>query len=172
MKLSKRAAETLMTEIRTGLVNVEALIIKAIEGRAWEVLGYSSFVEMWNDRMQGVRLATEGMRAVVVYAMFDAGLNPEEVVEQTQGQIGDRAAKSLFAQKKRGIPPKLATTRVRSYERSSTNCEPKTVRIEVGNDVLVKYKGIAEARGLVFEDECAKALDKHFRALERARRAA
>lgn len=67
--LATRQAGDLWDSLRDNLVNAEATLAKIIETRAWEPLGYSNSLEAWNDRLKGVRLATDAMRAAVVYAM-------------------------------------------------------------------------------------------------------
>ena len=67
--LAARQAGDLWDSLRDNLVNAEATLTKIIETRAWEPLGYSSFLGAWNDRLKSVQLATEAMRGAAVYAM-------------------------------------------------------------------------------------------------------
>lgn len=166
----KAAAEKLWAELREAFANAEAIIKQIIETKAWEPLGYPTFAAAWNDRLAGLRLATDCMRAHVAYALFDSGLGVEDVVKATGGQIGDRAAAALARQKTNGVPPNLATTRVRAHERVLP-APPSVLHVSLTPDELASFKGIAESRGLDVQAEAVKALRAHFRNLERVGRA-
>lgn len=163
----KAAAEALWASLREAFANAEAIIKQIIETKAWEPLGYASFAAAWNDRLAGMRLATDCMRAHVAYALFDSGLGVEDVVKATG--IGDQSAKRLHEQRSNGVPPNQASTRVRAYVRAKPS-EARTLHVELTAGELESFKGIAAARGLDVQAEAVKALRKHFRALERVGR--
>jgi hypothetical protein len=70
-KISKAAAEKLWNEIRENAFNLEKNLLKAIESKSWEPLGYDSFIAVYNDRLKGIRLATDWIKINVVYAMLE-----------------------------------------------------------------------------------------------------
>ena len=53
--MNESEALNLWDELKRGFVNAERVLVRIINERAWEPLGYSSFNEAWTDRMQGVR---------------------------------------------------------------------------------------------------------------------
>jgi hypothetical protein len=167
-RMTQKRATELLASIRTSLANAEACIIELIKGRAWEVLGYETFTQMWNVEFKGIRLATELLRAHIIYAMFDEGASPGQVARQTAGRVGEQEAEKYLQKYRNGTPPEVATTRVRAHDRVLPS-EPKYVHIEVLPSELETWKGIAEARGLNFQVEAKKALAEHFRAVERRR---
>ncbi len=169
--MDEKQAESLWSDLRDAFVNAERKIKEIIEAKAWEPLGYDTFAEAWNDRMAGVRLATDAARAHVVYALFDDGASDEQVYE-TVGGIGSGvtpdAIKTLKRQKSNGVPVNRATTRVKSHDRERPTA-PKTVRVELTPDEFDQYKTVVKRLNLDLADEAGKALRAHFRKLERAR---
>lgn len=161
-------AEKLWSELRELFVNAEAKIKEIIETRAWEPLGYGSFAEAWNDRMAGVRLATDAARAYVVYALFDDGLDEGGVAAALPpgSGVGPSAIKALRRQRSNGVPADFAV--VREHLRAKPG-EPRYVHVELSPDEYENFKAIAEKRNLNFASESAKAVRAHFRKLEARR---
>lgn len=160
-------AETLWAELREAFVSAEATIKRIIEMKAWEPLGYPTFAAAWTDRMAGLRLATDCMRAHVAYALFDSGLSDGDVVRATG--IGDRSTAALRHKKDNGVPPDLASTRVRAHDRSLPS-EARILHVELAPGELAAFKDIAESRGRDLQEEAVKALRAHFRRIERTGR--
>jgi len=161
-------AEALWSELREGFVNQERLIKQIIADRAWEPIGFTSFVEAWNARMKGIRLATDALKAHVVYALFDSGLEARGVYEAlgVGSGVTPEAVRVLGEKKALGIPADFATTRVRSHERAKPG-EARFLRVELRPDELDYFRDLCEARGRDVHEESAKAIRQHFRRMER-----
>lgn len=78
MSISKHEAQALWNRLRAGLLGVERDIKKIVETRAWEPLGYVSFVEAWDAELRGVEF-TGAIQATVVLSLYDSGATPEEI---------------------------------------------------------------------------------------------
>lgn len=166
--LSQKECEALWGQLRDHFASAEKVLISIIEDRAWFPLGYDTFSQAWNDRMKGVRLATEGVRAHVVYTLLAEGLDDREIRNVIGTQIGDTALVYLREQRDRGVPAGLATTRVKAHDRSRFVAPPRFLRVELRTDELSAFTEIAAARGLDRDAEAAKAIRAHFARLERA----
>jgi hypothetical protein len=156
-------AEKLWSELRELFVNAEAKIKEIIETKAWEPLGYSSFAEAWNDRMAGVRLATDAARAYVVYALYDSGYTPDEVAQVVSG-VSPSGARQIAASKAAGAPPEFARTWGKTI-----NPEPETHPIIIRNiptALFERYEELAAKHDSTLEKEAAKAVHAHFEALK------
>lgn len=179
--ITQRDAEKLWSDLRSAFNDAEFTLRRIVETKAWVPLGYGTFVQAWNDKMRGIRLASTAAKAVVAYAMLEEGLTPEEVVEQTEGNIGDRVAERLADQREMGIPSDLASVvppsnpasgadeTIRRTHRMKKRGPAVNIHVYVGSDKYNELRDIAVIRGLDLEDECRKAIYKHFRNLERAR---
>jgi hypothetical protein len=162
--ISKEEAEALWAEIADNLRNAEDGLKRAVVTRAWEPLGYSSFEAVWNAKLKGIRLATDCMRATVVYALLDEGKRDDEIVSATG--LGDRSVAVLRLQKEKGVPSDLATTRVRAHERSTPS---PAVHIHVRFDTASERSEvveIVESRGYAVEEWARKVLVREARRLE------
>lgn len=144
--LTKAQAEALVLEIREGLLNVERTFTEFIAGKGWVALGYVSFQECWMDRFRDIRLATDAMRATVVYALLDEGRDDDEIVRTTAGKIRDEAVRGLRRQKAHGVPPHRASTRVRSHERKLPSA-PYVWSVTITSDEREHWKSVIEAHG-------------------------
>lgn len=162
----RQKAEALWSSLRDAFANAEKIIVTICETKAWEPLGHASFAEAWTARLRGLRLTTDVMRAHVVYALFDSGLDVEEIIQATG--VGDRSVAALARQRASGVPAGLATTRVRAHDRALPS-EARMLHVELSPGELETFKSIAASRGLDVQDEATKALRKHFRSLERVR---
>lgn len=91
MSITKQEAQALWNRLRSGLLGVERDIKKIVETRAWEPLGYISFVEAWNAELHGVNL-TGTMQAAVVLALYDSGATQAEVAAAVDGVGPSKAA--------------------------------------------------------------------------------
>lgn len=78
MSITKPEAQALWNRLRSGLLGVERDIKEIVETRAWEPLGYISFVEAWNAELRGVEF-TGAMQAAVVLSLYDSGATQTEV---------------------------------------------------------------------------------------------
>lgn len=76
--VSKAEANNLWNDLKSNLLLAQETLEKIVESRAWEPLGYETFVDAWTDRLSGVPLAGV-MEANVVYAMFDSGAEVQDV---------------------------------------------------------------------------------------------
>ena len=144
-RADKEAARKLWDDLRGHFANAEKSITKIIETKAWEPLGYASFAEAWADKMQGVPLATDSIRAHVVYAMFECGLTDKAVMEATGigSQVGPRTIEGLRRQRAAGVPPEMATTRVRAHLRCSPSA-PHIVHVSLGPDEYDEFRALAK----------------------------
>ena len=114
-QLTAEEAADLWNSLRGYFVNAEKAIIEIIELRAWEPLGFETFAEAWESKMQGVKLATDFATATAVYLMYDEGLTRDEIAE-TLGHgsgIGHSQVDALIEDKELGVPPEAATPRRR-----------------------------------------------------------
>ena len=161
-KLTKKAAEALWDELRQGFVNVEATLVKIIQTKAWEPLGYATFTEAWAAKLQGIRLATDECRAHVVYAMLSDGTDDVTIIRQSG--VGDQAVARLRQQKADGVPPGCAS--VRSHTRRLP-VQPYKVMVPLTHDELEAAKTACAQLGLDHTEEAAEAVRKHYLTLQR-----
>lgn len=162
--LAKRraAAEERWSEhgtIRNGFRNVEREIVEAIKNRDWELLGYDSFSDLWDARMKGVRLATDGMKRYVISQMIQEGMTAEEVVKASGA--GDVVVKRVERQiKEFGITDPdeitLKPIHVKPFDRRVA-AEPYCLKLEFSASEIAAFNRIAKAAG-VNRDEYAKEL--------------
>lgn len=172
--ISKRAAEALFEKLHKQIANLEKTIIDIIERRAWEPLGYASFADAWQDRMSDVPLATQVMKAHVVYALLDTE-DAESVADMACG-VAINTVRVLERQKNRGIPPDLATIQPSRQSRSgNTRTKPHVVHAPVTVGEYSAWNDVAKSEGMPLSEYCTNVLRAHFEAvtnLRRRRRAA
>ncbi|MFI8660776.1 hypothetical protein ACIGKR_12360 [Rhodococcus qingshengii] len=161
--LNVKQAEKMWADLKGHFVNAEKTIIQIIQARAWEPLGYDSFVEAWQEKMAGVRLASTELRAHVVYAMFDEGLSEAGVndVLGVGSGIGPSQVKVLKRQKLNGVPAAAATCRVPAYERRLP-CVPRRIHVEFQEDEYADFFRIATALELNVHEVAASAVRAAF----------
>ncbi|HCG55364.1 MULTISPECIES: hypothetical protein [Brevibacterium] len=156
-KLTKKASAALWDELRDGFLNIEKTIIKIIEAKAWEPLGYATFAEAWADRMDGVRLAGE-VRAHVVYAMLAEGEAVEAISARTG--IGTGSVKDLRRQRSNGVPPEAATL-VRQHTRGHQR-PPYRLIVEFSPDEREQFAEACKRFDLDMTTEATEAIRAHF----------
>lgn len=154
-------AVRLWDELRDHFTNMEKTIIRIIETEAWKPLGYSTFAEAWNDRMQGVRLAGE-VRAHVVYFMLAEGEQVDAISETTG--IGTGSVEDLKRQKSNGVPPEAATL-VRQHRRRPPR-EAFRLTVEMSHDERERFTKICKDRSLDMREEALAAIRERFAELE------
>lgn len=154
-------AVKLWDELRDHFTNMEKTIIRIIETEAWKPLGYSTFAEAWNDRMQGVRLAGE-VRAHVVYFMLAEGERVDVISEMTG--IGTGSVEDLKRQKSNGVPPEAATL-VRQHRRRPPR-EAFRLTVEMSHDERERFTKICKDRSLDMREEALTAIRERFAELE------
>lgn len=166
--LTVAEAEAAWAELRSHLTNVDRAVRRIIETRAWEPLGYGTFAEAWADRMRGVRLASTIAQAFAVYALIDDGLDKKAALDALGSESGVASARfdALARQREAGVPPELASTRVRSHLRQAP-AAAHVVHVILTADEYAHYKAALDARGLDLANEAGKALRAHLRRLER-----
>lgn len=163
--MSESDARALWDDMRSGFVRLERLIVEIVENRAWEPLGYASFAEAWNDRMQGVRLATGAVKAHVVYALLEGGSSEAEAARILSGSgVSPSSVKEIAEKRASGIPATL----VRSHTRRKPSAAA-FARVELTASELAYFRGLSEARGIDMHGEMAKAIRWWFSRIERAR---
>lgn len=169
-KISKAAAEKLWADIRTDLANAERNIIKAIKAKAWEPLGYESFAACWNDRLQGIRLASDVLKVHVVYALFETTDDPLAVAQAIGVRSG--VAPSTIDRIKRhrdnGMTVEEAIAAGLRKPWGVSSSHPKSKPVVIGNidlEVYEAYKKLAGEFDSTIEKEAAEALHAHFRKL-------
>lgn len=168
--LTQRQAEQLWSELRDLFVNAEQAIVKIIESKAWEPLGYDTFAQAWAGRMSGVRLAAS-CTAHVVYALLAEGIAEGDAA--TLVGMPPPVATRLRQQRDNGVPASSASLRaprgapvshtvVKQYERSKTSSEPRLLHLELEPGELADLKALCDARGLDLKAEALRAIRKHF----------
>lgn len=167
--MDKQEAERLWDEFRGALMHGERVLKDIIDNRAWEPMGYDSFVECYMDRMAGVRLATDAVKAEVIYALFDSGLDDEATttVLGPGSGVGPVALAQLREQRAQGIPADLATIRVRSHLRKATNSGHRIIHVELTPTEVYDYTMLAERANSSLKIESEKAIRNHFTKLTR-----
>jgi hypothetical protein len=170
--ISKKSAQALVTQARDGLVSAEQAIRKIIETSAWTALGYESFVAMWRQEFDGVQLASEGLRAAVVYKMFDGSATAAETsAALVSTGIGPAGVKKLKAVYDDGVPADLAPReiRVRSHLRARRGAT-QTIHVEISADQYAHFAAVAKRFDSDIRKEAEKAILTHFDFLERVGR--
>ena len=165
--LRRDEAQALLNEIREGLVNVERRLRALIAGHGWVALGYVSFQEMWSEELGEIRLATDAMRATVVYALLAEDLSDPEVIDTLGGRVNDEAVAALRRQKDHGVPSHLASTRVRAHRRNLPH-QPTDFRIRLDPEERANWKAAIEAHGHIVEDWMVRVLRREVAKLEQA----
>lgn len=164
--ITKEHAEALFDRIREGFSNLESLITEAIELRAWEPLGYTTFAEAWQDRLKGIPLATDALKVHVIYALINDGRSDADIVRDLDGAVGDAAVANVRTQRERGIPAG-PLVRVRSFDRALPS-QPDTLRIKLTPTKLARLKELTGG-GRLMEVEASRAIDALIRRLEKSR---
>lgn len=143
-QLSKTQALKMWANLRGHFVNAEKAITEIIAAKAWEPLGFASFAEAWADRLQGIPLATDSIRAHVVYAMVEAGLDDAAVLAATGigSQVGPRSVAELRRQKAAGVPAGMASTRVRSHMRCKPS-RPGIVHVPLQPSEYARFRALS-----------------------------
>lgn len=70
--MDKKDAKKLFNKLKNRLLSIEKTLVEIVDNKAWEPLGYGTFVEAWDTEMRGVRLATGAMRKQLIVAGFIA----------------------------------------------------------------------------------------------------
>lgn len=161
-RMTKKAANELFDSLHEQIVDIEKTIIRIIETRAWEVLGYESFADAWKDRLSSIPLATKVMKAHVVYALLDTQ-TPEEIGGPGGASgVSIDAARSLKRQKSAGVPANLASGRTRGGVEPKASPLPRTVRIVVDTDEYKAWTSVAAAAGETLDEYAGGVLRDHF----------
>jgi hypothetical protein len=177
-EISARQAQKLWGLLRQHFVNFERTLEEIIEKRAWEPMGYGSFIEAWTAQMGDVTLAAE-FRPHVVYAYFDQGATIDEVVDGVKG-VGHRRAQSLKRQKDNGTLPSAATLgasrqRPRDKDENITvvsqhlrkkPSEAGTIHVSVGPLKLKRINRVAKKLGMSAEEFTMSAINEKLDATE------
>lgn len=169
-KLSKAAAEKLWADIRTDLANVEKNLIRAIQTKSWVPLGYDSFVACWNDRLKGVRLATDVLKVHVVYALLDVSDDTAEVVNAigVRGGVSPSTIGRIKSLRDQGmtVDEAVACGLRTPWGVSSDKPQSRPVIIPgLDLEVYESYRRIAGEFDSTLEKEAADALHAHFKRL-------
>lgn len=158
--ISKKEAEELVSGLRDDLLSAGRRIVKIIEARAWEPIGYASFTELWHERLDGVPLSG-AIKAHVVYALLDTS-TPEEIGSTVTG-VSTKAARKLKEQKDLGKPADLASVRVNTYVRRPPSV-PQMIHVEVSPLEYAAWTGIASLEKNNIGEYAANVLREHFSA--------
>ena len=159
---TKAEAEDLWGQLREGLVNVEKVIVKIIETWAWEPLGYTNFLEAWNDRLKGIGLATDALRAVVVYALLDSGASDDEVIEATG--VADSKVAHFRKMKALGSPPEVAMTQARKTRHSVRHSSTVSFGLEPAE--FTRIEDLCSERGVALAELARRGLRLQVYAME------
>lgn len=101
-KITKTYVEKLIKEAAQGLVTFEENIHEIIRVRAWNILGYDSFIDLWNDRFPNTKLNVS-IRGVVIDQMFQDGATDREVSKATKVTVED--VKHVRRKRELGMSP-------------------------------------------------------------------
>lgn len=140
--LSRSEAEALWASLKGNLLAAEDDIRTIIDTRAWEPLGFDSFVACWEDRLHELNLSSE-LRAVVVYAMFDDGASDREVALAVAG-VGPSTVTGLRKGHNAGMDAKdaAAVTTNRGRSRRSGSM-PQSLNITLSREQMERLAMIA-----------------------------
>lgn len=133
--LSVAEAKQLWIELREGFINQERKMAEIIANRAWEPLGYSSFVAAWEQEMQTATLAAE-VRPHVVYQFIAEGMTDEDICSLVKG-VGPSAASSFRQEMVNGVP--AGSSVVRRHNRNKPT-RAAFLHIEVGSTYLKTWR--------------------------------
>ena len=115
--MNKKQAEALVNKLQNGLLQVEEALNDIISTKAWEPLGYTSFAEMWEDRITPLGLnITREIRGEVIYAMFDNGDSVEDISDAVKG-VSESTVKAMKQAKGQGVSAKNSEAHVRAMNR-------------------------------------------------------
>lgn len=158
--ITKREAEELFNGLRDDLMSAERRIVRIIKTRAWEPLNYESFAQAWNERLDGISLATGALKAHVVYALLDT-MTPEEIGATVTG-VSTRLARHLKREKEEfGKRPEDAEVVVRTFVRRRPT-PPQTIRVEVTPAEYAAWASSAAVEGETIGEYSAEVLRRHF----------
>ena len=156
-RLTEAQAAQMWDDLRDAFSNLEEKLIAIIQAKAWEPLGYESFAEAWTDRMQGFRLATDHMKAQVVYALLEDGKEQEEVLDLLGTQVSTQAVSDLAAQRDIGVPAEFATVR-RHFRRLPGR--PRFIRVELREDEFEDLRIVLSRKGQTVQQWATEILTK------------
>lgn len=115
--MNRNKAEQLFNQLKNSLLEVEAVLQDIIETRAWEVLGYTSFAQAWDDRIAPLGLSiTRELRGQVIYAMFDNGDSVEDISDAVSG-VSQNTVEQMKKAKEQGVSAKSSEAHVRAMNR-------------------------------------------------------
>lgn len=123
-KINKTEAQALWNRVRSGLMGLERDLKEIVENRAWEPLGYVSFVEAWEAELAGVELSGI-MEASAVLALYSSGATIEEVQSSVSG-VGPVKAKAYHQAHRAEMDTKQA------YNHAASMSAVPTVKLEDG----------------------------------------
>lgn len=103
---TKNEAKALVNSLRAGLLAISTALPKIVEARAWEPLGYVSFVELWRTELADLDLSG-APRAAAVYALLEAGATDDDVVECVKG-VGEWKVSKYRLAFERAVEPATA----------------------------------------------------------------
>lgn len=120
--ISKAEANNLWNDLKNNLLLAQETLEKIVESRAWEPLGYETFVDAWADRLSGVPLAGV-MEANVVYAMFDSGAEVDDA-HKAVASVGPAKARAYKQAHDAKLAPKDAFLHAGSMSRVKRQTPP------------------------------------------------
>lgn len=164
---TKEQAEEVWDELRRSVLNVESGIIAIIENELWIPLGYPSFAVAWGDRMKGIRLATDALRAHVVYQMFKEGKTDVEVATTLVG-VGGATIETLRREYNGGVPvhgAKGRNTPVQYIPKEKGPYQSGSMLLLFDPWEVVEFRRIAKEQGLFYRDVARDAVRERFAAL-------
>lgn len=109
--LPKKRAVELTRLIRDSFVGIEKYLVEFIKGQGWVSMGFVGFNQWWDANLSDITVAQE-IRPQVIYQLIDEGLTADQVAAAVKG-ASTEMVENLKRQKDNGVPPELASTRVR-----------------------------------------------------------
>lgn len=148
--LSRSEAEALWASLKGNLLAAEDDIRTIIDTRAWEPLGFDSFVACWEDRLHELKLSSD-LLAVVVYAMFDDGASDREVALAVAG-VGPQTVTGLRKGYNAGMDAKDASWAYRPKRKAKVTDSTRYVTSALTVEEHARLVDDAESSGMSFSD--------------------
>lgn len=157
---SKEQATELWDRLRSSFLDQHKILIEIIGMRAWEPLGYDSFVAAWRDQMKDITLASE-LRPHVVLQMIQEGLTSDEIAEMVRG-VSPEGVQDIKEQSDNGVPAKLVRRR-----RGKPEALPySTLFLHFPTRRMLAWRKVAKKLNTSVEQIALAAIEDAFKAME------
>lgn len=161
--VNQQQALKLWSELKQAFARIDLLVPQIIENRAWEPLGYDSFIEAWSAQLGDIDVSKAFLPAVV-YAMYDTGATVDEVAYAVHG-VGVRTAELIKRQKQNGVPASCATTTVREHQRKPPGAR-RHLQVDFGPATFQRLEAVAKRIGRPLSEIAREAILDRFEELD------